>query len=667
MRVEVATRGISIASDDGRVRLVDGCPSVGLVDRGESVTWSPRSGTARDGGLEWRSDSHGLCIRTAVDEVDGRIRLRVRVVNESEAAVGLERVALIERAELVVGGDRSRWRCYRNGYQSWSGTTTLGATDRDRDVPTRFGRTSATDARHPAPTERGHVRSDWLGAVVDPMAGDALAVGFLTMADAFGFVETTADGRLSVWADFDGTHLTPGASTPELVVDLVAVTDDPTAGWRALRSVAESAGEAMSARSLDRPHPSGWCSWYFYFAKVTEADVLENLGVLATDGRGGTTFGCEYVMVDDGHQREIGDWLDTDPVAFPSGMASLAERIGAAGFDGGIWWAPFIVSARSTVARDHPEWLVRNGRGRPVLALLNPNWGLANRMLALDTTHPAVLEHLSTTAAAIAAWGYRIQKLDFLYAAALPGVRHDASATRAAALRRGLDAVRAGAGDDAFLLGCGCPLGPAVGVVDAMRIGADVTPYWSNAIDATVGRGLHALATRNAVRNTLTRSVLDRAWWLNDPDCLMVREADTRLTLDEVQVLCTVFGMTDGMVVLSDRLRDLGPDRVELVARTHELAGGHAIVVDLFERDLPELLVSAHDEHTYIGVLNLTDETQRKAVDLARLGIDPMGIADEVVEWWTGSPIPISDGVADLGPLPPHSARVLRIRSSTTG
>ena len=61
--------------------------------------------------------------------------------------------------------------------------------------------------------------------------------------------------------------------------------------------------------------------------------------------------------------------------------------------------------------------------------------------------------------------------------------------------------VAAKAGDDAFLLGCGCPLGPAVGVVDAMRIGADVTPYWSNIIDSTVGRGLHGLATRNAVRN----------------------------------------------------------------------------------------------------------------------------------------------------------------------
>ena len=44
-------------------------------------------------------------------------------------------------------------------------------------------------------------------------------------------------------------------------------------------------------------------------------------------------------------------------------------------------------------------------------------------------------------------------------------------------MRAGYDAIRRGAGDDAFLLGCGAPLGPRVGVVDGMRIGADVAPW----------------------------------------------------------------------------------------------------------------------------------------------------------------------------------------------
>ena len=171
-----------------------------------------------------------------------------------------------------------------------------------------------------------------------------------------------------------------------------------------------------------------------------------------------------------------------------------------------------------------------------------------------------MLDHLRHVSRVIGQeWGYRIQKIDFLFAAALPGVRHDRTATRAQALRRGLEAVRAGCGPDGFVLGCGSPLGPSVGLVDAMRIGADVTPSWTTLLGRTVGRNRHALATAHALLNTMTRSMLDGSWFLNDPDCLMVRDTDTRLTEGEVKAMCTVFGMTNGMIVLSDRMDRLPP------------------------------------------------------------------------------------------------------------
>ena len=42
-------------------------------------------------------------------------------------------------------------------------------------------------------------------------------------------------------------------------------------------------------------------------------------------------------------------------------------------------------------------------------------------------------------------------------------------------------------------------------------------------------------AARNAVRNTLTRSPLHSRWFLNDPDCLLLRPT-TKLTPAELQV-----------------------------------------------------------------------------------------------------------------------------------
>lgn len=653
MRIEGGTEGIVATSDDGRVEMGPALPAVQCTVDGRAVDTAASSLDATEG--RWVASLAGTPLRAEIELGDDRVRARLVHDGASTSAVAVERFALLRTDELRVGDDPRRWRAYRNGYQSWAGTWTIGMDESDVEVPTRAGRMGVTDAKHAAPSDAGHVRSDSVGAVADPASGTTLALGFTTLADAFGFVELVAPHgeveSFDIWVDLDSTRLAPGASTPWFEI---AIADGPDA----LATVVDAAGIAMGALGRDEHHPGGWCSWYFYFTKVTEADVMTNLDVLAADGRDGERFGCEYVMVDDGHQTAIGDWRSTND-KFPSGMAAVAGRIRDAGFDAGIWWAPFIAGSDSQLVAEHPDWLVRNERGAPIVGLLNPGWGVRNPMRVLDTTNPEVLDHLRGVAADIAAWGYRIQKIDFLFAASMPGVRHDPDATRAHALRRGLQAVRDGAGDDSFVLGCGCPLGPAVGLVDAMRIGADVTPSWTTLIARTAGRGRHALATKNALLNTLTRSVFDRRWFLNDPDCLMVRDRDTKLTLEEVRLMCTVFGMTDGMIVLSDRMDQLAPERVELVARTRDLAGGRCEVVDLFERAEPELIVSRHgDGRVDVGLLNLGDRPRRGLVDLDRLGVGDR--ATGVREFWTGQTVAVTGPIADVGTIPAHGARVLR-------
>jgi alpha-galactosidase len=667
MDIDLTGAGVRLVGAGGRVELGPALPAATVRAGGRSRTWRPTDLVldADRGVLRAAGGPGGLSLEVELrqsDDAADAVDLVATLANEGTSPVHVERLTALRTDQLRVGERPSRWRTYRNGYQSWAGTRTIGADERDADVVSPLVRLSTTDARHPSPTGEGHVRSDSLTAVAEPHSLDALGLAVTELADAFAFVELVAPGgvveRLEVWADLDGVPLAPGAVVRCPV--RLAAARGRGAGERALRAVADATGRAMGARSTDRAHPGGWCSWYYYFTDVTQADVRENLEVLAADGRNGPTYACEYVMVDDGHQSEIGDWLQTDPASFPDGMADLASRIRDSGFDAGIWWAPFLVHPRSRVATEHPDWLLRGARGRPVVGMWNPNWSLRAPMRVLDTTRPEVLEHLRRVASVIGhEWGYAIQKLDFLYAAALPGVRHDAAATRAQALRMGLDAIREGAGEDGFLLGCGCPLGPAVGVVDAMRIGADVTPYWSNLIDKVVGRGRHALATRNAVVNVATRVPLDRSWWLNDPDCLMVREDRTTLTDHEVEVLATVMGMTDGMLVISDRLALLPPRRREVIARTRELAGGRVEVPDLFEQAVPELLVSRHGDHTDVAVLNLADRPRRTTVDLGLRGVDcPDG---ELSELWTGAAVRVASGIADLGTLPPHSARVLRV------
>ena len=65
-------------------------------------------------------------------------------------------------------------------------------------------------------------------------------------------------------------------------------------------------------------------------------------------------------------------------------MRFLSNAIHSHGYKAGIWLAPFLLSERSEVYADHPDWVVRDHNDQPINAIYN--WGTRN--YALDTTHP---------------------------------------------------------------------------------------------------------------------------------------------------------------------------------------------------------------------------------------------------------------------------------------
>lgn len=82
--------------------------------------------------------------------------------------------------------------------------------------------------------------------------------------------------------------------------------------------------------------------------------------------------------------------------------------------------------------------------------------------------------------------------------------------------------MRAATGD-AYLLGCGAPLLPSVGLVDAMRIGPDTAPEW----EPHDGE-LSSPAAQSADLTVRGRGYQHGRYWVNDPDCLLARPAAER-------------------------------------------------------------------------------------------------------------------------------------------
>ena len=248
-------------------------------------------------------------------------------------------------------------------------------------------------------------------------------------------------------------------------------------------------------------------------------------------------------------------------------------------------------------------------------------------------------------------------KLDFLYAAAAPGRRNDPNLTRGETLRHGLEAIRAGAGDDAFILGCGCPIGQAVGVVDGMRIGPDVSPFWGS-----TASGAGDPSTVYALDAIIARSFMHRRLWLNDPDCLMLRARETRLTADERAALAATIVASGGMLLISDDMSLLDADAGKLfraVAKIAEEIDSNAarepiLALGLMATDDIRGVITETAAGAIAMILNRGDSSARVQTSDLKIGdgeITALDLAlDEKIE------------IFDTIDLPPHSARILRIK-----
>jgi alpha-galactosidase len=494
-------------------------------------------------------------------------------------------VALVHHLET-----QGALRLFSNGYQSWSraGLVRWG----EGDDPSRSdGSIALLRAFHHADKQVAATdtrRSEAVTVLAD--AGPTrLLIGFDAGTDHDGTIWLRSGEQgveVVVEAFLGGAVLAPGESR-RLHNVLLAEGDDASA---LLEAWATYSGAVQGART-GAPFQVGWCSWYHYFHGVTETDLRSNLAQA-------DKWPFDVFQLDDGFQSAIGDWLTTNE-RFPSDLDRLASDIAAAGYQPGLWIAPFLASPDSAIVREHPDWIAAYRPGRPLVGNFEPGWGGAT--WTLDTTNPEVLNHLEQLASALVEAGFTYLKLDFTYAPAIDGVFTDPSRTPAQRVRAGYDAVRRGAGDDAFILGCGAPLGCTVGVVDGMRIGSDVAPVWHPDREL-FGYTDTGPATLNAWRNTLTRSFMHRKLWLNDPDCLMLRRSETRMTPEAIEAWGRAVGVSGGMALVSDDLSLLGPDERSFLDRVLQLGraadaeaanGRPPRCPDLLENDVPGQLVSA--------------------------------------------------------------------------
>jgi alpha-galactosidase len=663
LRVDLDRLALDLESTTGRTRIrgaraaVDLGSSLAVAERAILDGYGDvrsRSGVATRIEVRARAEP-SLELRLEIEAADdwSGIVLGLSVSNLGDSALPI-RALLPLRVDADEGGDlrfpfeTSALRFFRMGYQSWSpaGYVPLGA----REPQPRL---AFLKRMHQGPftprSNRGRHVSDFVTTLRAPTV-PGITVGFTSHRRYLNHVVLEhRDGAPCTLAAVNSTeditlHPRDTFRSERLWVGLDPVDSDGLAEW------ANRAGTEMEAPVPARVG-TGWCSWYQFFTRVTAEDIERNVDALAPlHGQ------IETIQIDDGYQAAVGDWLEWD-ADFPDGVGPLAARIRSAGFRAGIWLAPFLVSRASRVAKEHPDWILRTWKGQPIVANVQPLWK-GTVCYAVDPTHPEVHTWLGEVIGQLRRDGYDYLKLDFLYAGALTGARNTPRTPSAAAYRQAIQAIRDAAAPDPFLLGCGAPLGPSIGLFEAMRIGPDIAPKWrSRTEDAAAGLPA-APSARNAVRNVLSRAALHQRLWVNDPDCVLLRDKKTRLSETEVRTVAAAAAVSGGLLLLSDDLANLSDTRRDLLHRLLPPLG-RVPYLGPTSGEIPDTLVQRFpDGSALVLVVNLGDGERPFQLDLPALGMP--GTA-HVYDVWDDRYVGVGRGSFYPGPIPAHGCALLRV------
>ncbi|MHA1602211.1 MAG: glycoside hydrolase family 36 protein, partial [Promethearchaeota archaeon] len=503
---------------------------------------------------------------------------------------------------------------FSNGWQSWSISYLLGYHDKWKASPVKLGR---TNLENQDPSLGGRYQSEFHTVISDLTSKSSLAIGFITLKDQFSRIlmdRLKSGGKVSwlcAYSQTDGIKfqkLNEGLKVSEIC--MISLVKSP----EAFESIAEICrfGGILAKSNISEKILTGWCSWYYYYTKVSENDIIRNLEYFKRH----PDLAVDLIQLDDGYQTYIGDW-GLDGVfnsKFPHELKWLVKKIHNSNFKAGLWVAPFFIAKNSKFWNEHSDWALKTKSGH----LLNTcsNWGHSN--YGLDLSRDDVLKYINNLSSTITRdWGFDFLKIDFIYSSEFYNANYSNSAlSRAQILRKGVQAVRDGMGPEKMLLGCGAPLGPCVGLVDVMRIGMDSKEVWSNMeflFEKIVKVGQASL--KLALKSTLQRSYMHNTWWINDPDCALVRENRSKLTLNEILLQLTIFGLSGGQILISDDETKVSDERQVLLKKIippfppqiseseNLLKNFGAIPLDMFTRDYPSIY--ARTVQTPFGIRHL--------------------------------------------------------------
>lgn len=467
--------------------------------------------------------------------------------------------------------------------------------------------------------------------IVDPETRRSVVCAFLTHERGVGiFFPKAADEKAMINAKIDfGSLLVNPGETRGTETLLIGLFDDGRLG---LEAYADAVAENYKIKLRERPNV--YCTWYHAGAS-NEEQLAANTAFAAEQLK---PFGLNVMQIDDKWQTLVPEGFEvsgkiktTGPIKcfadangkYPNGMAHTAKNVTSHGMISGIWFMPWAGNLNNPYF--DKEIYAQNLDGTP---FHDSRWSGT----CLDSTSPKGEAFIRQRIKRIYDWGYRYFKIDGMHTGlatyniyvntsykdndyeAFGKVKlYDPHMTQVQAYRKCLKILQEEA-PESLVLGCNVSqnmrsMGPAFGMIDAMRIGPD---------NGGASHGDWGQARRGAWHGTNLYFLNGRIWY-NDPDPVYVRSSNP---IETARWMCSWLAISGSMHTSSEQYDKLEPERLDMLKRCLPGHDCTARPVDYLETNEPRIWLAGNDRMHVIGLFNWDNGIKTIEYDMGKLGLD---------------------------------------------
>ncbi|OGS21654.1 MAG: hypothetical protein A2252_11660 [Elusimicrobia bacterium RIFOXYA2_FULL_39_19] len=511
-------------------------------------------------------------------------------------------------------------------------------------------------------SNKRYFRSYIFTIIQDAFSDNCLTAGFVTVKDFIGEIYVNTHKSVDFAEEFrasnigDGIYIENGAEckSERLYLNFI---DKNKQGISCYSDILAAENKPL----IKEKTVSAW-SPFVYFAgkeyreKTTEKNILAMVKHMSENK---AEYPFEYIQIDSGYQIFKGDW-DKWNEKFPHGPKWFADQVKKYGFKPGIWMTPFLVSKQSDMAKEHPDWLMKNEKDEP--REIN-HFGEVGYIL--DCSHPGALNWMEELGRKwTKEYGYEYIKFDgAVVGAFMDGILYDKKVSKAKAYRMGIEAFRKGIGDDTYFIGGA--FSPSIGVVNAMRVGEDIGAKWGWKKSGRKGGYTGPCPIIEGIPSTLNMFFLNRKVWHNDPDYIVVRQEGDNSDLSENEAIfwASLLSMSGGNSIWSDNPLTLAPKRKKILDKVLIPHTSTAEPLNFMKERIPYVynlsLKLGHASYNVVGLFNHSEDKKTFKLDFKELGVNAE--SNHVFDFWKEKYMGIHKNEIEIRNVPARSVVLLRV------